>query len=146
MAEIAFLQRFCRAAACRAMFFVCRPCYRGQAYCSDPCRRQARRQQRRQANRRYQQDPGVRKDHRDRERERRELLRGSRVSDHTSAAACASGTIAPPMTGTGCGPPSAEEPHDRPLVPAVWRGRLGRIVCIICGRLGKFVSAFTRRE
>jgi hypothetical protein len=57
------------------MFFVCRPCYRGQAYCSEACRQQRREQQRREANRRYREDPEVLQDHRNSERERRQRLR-----------------------------------------------------------------------
>jgi hypothetical protein len=38
---------------CGARFHLCRRCFRGQRYCSDPCRRQARRRQCRAAQERY---------------------------------------------------------------------------------------------
>jgi hypothetical protein len=53
--ETSFRQCFCRAPDCRALFFICSYCDRGQVYCSDSCRQPARLEQRRQANRRYQQ-------------------------------------------------------------------------------------------
>jgi hypothetical protein len=35
--------RFCRAADCGALFFICKHCDRGQLYCSDRCRSEERR-------------------------------------------------------------------------------------------------------
>ena len=35
-AEVAFRMRFCRGTNCGRVFFICGPCYRGQAYCSIP--------------------------------------------------------------------------------------------------------------
>ena len=142
--EVAFRQLFCRSADCGEMFFICRPCYRGQAYCSDKCRRMNRRQQRQQANRRYQQDREVRRDHRDYQREYRKRLRESRVTDQSSIIECGWGSISEPLVKTEPESPAAEEPHDTPK--SRWRERFGRIVCIICGRVGKFVAAFVRRE
>lgn len=46
--------RFCHAAHCGARFFVCKPCDRGQRYCSESCRDEARRKQRREASSRNQ--------------------------------------------------------------------------------------------
>lgn len=46
--------RICRGPGCRAMFFVCRRCYRGQRYFSEGCRAAARRRQQRAASGRYQ--------------------------------------------------------------------------------------------
>jgi hypothetical protein len=46
--------RFCHISGCRAMFFVCKSCDRGQRYCSPQCRQLGRLQQRREANSRYQ--------------------------------------------------------------------------------------------
>lgn len=142
--EVAFRQRFCRSVDCGEMFYVCRPCYRGQAYCSDECRRETRRQQRQKANRRYQQDPEVRQDHRDRQREHRKRLRESRVTDQSSTIECGWGSISEPLAETKSESPSAEGLHD-PSKPT-WSERLGRIICIICGRVGKFITAFIRRE
>ena len=142
--EVAFRQLFCRWVECGEMFFICRPCYRGQAYCSDECRRKTRRQQRQKANRRYQQDPEVRRDHRDRQREHRKRLLESRVTDQSSTIECGWGSISGPLAKSEPESPPAEEPHDLPK--PTWRERFGRIICIICGRVGKFVAAFVHRE
>src|SRR5437016_14539153 len=72
--EVGFRQLFSRSVDCVKMFFICRPCYRGQAYCSDPCRRKTRLLQQRKANRRYQADPEVREDHRNSQREYRKMV------------------------------------------------------------------------
>jgi hypothetical protein len=126
------------------MFFICRPCYRGQAYCSEECRQQCRQQQRQKANRRYQQDPEVRRDHRDRMREYRKQLRAIRVTDQSSVIDCGSGSICGPLVKVVPETPGAEKLHDQPK--AIWRERFSRIICIICGRVGRFVAALIRRE
>ena len=142
--EVSFRQLFCRGVGCGLMFFICRPCYRGQAYCSEQCRRANRQQQRRQANRRYQGDPEVRRDHCERQREYRKQLREGRVTDQSSIIECGSGSIGGPLLETEPESLSVEEPHDQPK-PA-WRERLGQIACIICGRVGQWVAARIRRE
>jgi hypothetical protein len=142
--EVSFRQLFCRAADCGVMFFICRPCYRGQAYCSEECRQQCRQQQRQKANRRYQQDPEVRQDHRDRMREYRKQLRAIRVTDQSSIIDCGSGSICGPLVKVVSETPPAEKLHDQPK--AIWRERFSRIICIICGRVGRFVAALIRRE
>ncbi len=142
--EVSFRQLFCRAAGCGVMFFICRPCYRGQAYCSDECRQRVRQQQRQKANRRYQQDPEVRRDHRDRMREYRKQVRENRVTDQSSINDCGSGSISGPLVKTASKAPAAENLHDQPK--ARWGERLIRIICIICGRMGKLIAARMRRE
>ena len=143
---ISFHQLFCRAGGCGAMFFICRSCYRGHGYCSDPCRRETRRIQRREANRRYEQDPEVRKDHRNRQREWRERQCGGRVTDPSSNCGCDWSSMSAPPTETGnIHTPPAERIAPNPTKPA-WGGRFRWIVCAICGRVGRFIAAFTRRE
>ena len=158
--EVTFRQLFCRAVNCGVMFFICRPCYRRQAYCSDPCRRQTRLGQQREANRRYQADPDVRRDHRNHQREYRKLLRESRATDPSSIMECGWDSIPEPLVKNEPeSPPPPEEPHDPhdpqsspppkelhdPPKPT-WRERFSHIVCIICGRVGKFLDAFVPRE
>lgn len=126
------------------MFFVCQPCYRGQAYCSDDCRQKMRRQQRRKANRRYEQDPEIRQDHCARQRDYRERQRLRRVTDQSSIIECGSGSIGGPLVKTASESPTVEEQHEPSK--STWRERLGRVVCIICGRVGRFIGAFVRRE
>lgn len=101
-------------------------------------------EQRRKANRRYRQDSEVRQDQCERMREYRRRVRESRVIDQSSIIECGSGSIAEPLVETASETPAAEEAHDRPK-PS-WRERLSRVVCILCGRVGRFVAALIRRE
>lgn len=126
------------------MFFICGPCYRGQAYCSEECRRKTRQQQRQKANRRYEQDPEVQRDHRNRQREHRKRLLERRVTDQSSTIECGWVSISEPLAKNEPESPPEEEPHDPPK--PTWRERFSRIVCSICGRVGKFIDAFVHRE
>jgi hypothetical protein len=80
-----FRQRVCRFTPCRAVFYLCPHCDRGQQYCTPRCREKSRRRQRREANRRYEQSlgPEGRLDHRQRQREYRQRLK-ARVTDQSS--------------------------------------------------------------
>jgi len=125
------------------MFFICRPCYRGQAYCSETCRQKNRRIQRRKANQRYECDEGVRLDHRNRQRDYRQRLRECRVTDQSSAAADGSCRMRPPQRACDSEARAVEELHEEPK--NVWN-RIAGIVCRYCGRVGKFIAARIRRE
>ena len=132
--EVVFRQLFCRGSGCGVMFYICKSCYRGQAYCGDGCRGRMRREQKRRARRRHQQSREGRLDHRDRQRAYRERCRLGRVTDHTSAGSGRSGNIGATWTERVMSTPLSEGFGDRP--------RLGghqtaiRIVCIVCGRVG----------
>jgi len=82
--EVVLRQRVCLASNCQATFFLCSRCDRGQRYCSPACRQQARLHQRRCANRRHQQSPEGRLDHRDRQRDYRRRQAAARVTDQGS--------------------------------------------------------------
>jgi hypothetical protein len=125
-----FYQRHCHAQGCRALFFICRSCYRGQRYCTQACRELTRREQRRAANRRHQQSPEGRLDHRDHQRAYRQRLLLRRVTDQGSAGEFASGTIS----------------RSDPIEPKTGRPVPRRVCCIVCGRRGRFVEIFQRRE
>jgi hypothetical protein len=56
---------------CHQRFFVCRPCWRGQAYCSPDCRQDGTQARRREAGRRYQASEEGRQHHRKRQSRRR---------------------------------------------------------------------------
>jgi len=142
--EVPFRQLFCRADDCGAMFLICRPCYRGHAYCSEGCRRQTRQRQRLESNRRYEQDREVLQDHRDRQRAWRERQRGQSVTDHSSATGDDCGTMRAPLVERPKIPPAEKNAQDSPKL--AWGECFRRIVCIICGRVGRFITAFTRRE
>ena len=137
----AFRQRLCHFPPCGAVFYLCPHCDRGQRYCSPRCREKSRRLQRRQANRRHQQSPEGRLDHRDRQREYRERQR-ARVTDQSSlqASPCVNLTAPPTAESLASGP----EPD--PL-PSFGRGtRSGSVVCQICGRRGRWVNPFPEVE
>ena len=119
------------------MFYLCRYCDRGQRYCSTRCREKALRLQRRDANRRHQQSPEGRADHRDRQREYRLRLK-IRVTDKSSLrlSPCAN-LIAP----SACEPVEIDlTPDHQPAAPAEV---VGWVVCRICGRRGRWIDPFT---
>jgi len=122
--QIPFRQRLCRGPACGSVFYVCRPCDRGQRYCSERCREQARREQRREANLRHQRSEEGRLDHRDRQREYRRRLAAQRVTDQGSGEEeCASILpllLLPPVEAVG-----------------------GGVMCCVCGRRGTLIDPFT---
>lgn len=140
-----FRQRFCRA--CRALFFICSYCDRGQVYCSETCRQPARRAQLRQANRRHQQTPQARLAHSRRQhayRLRRARAgqqcqraftaeRANKVTDHSSQAPL---RVAP-----------SRRRHSLYLLITEWTSwraafwaQRGLLVCRFCGRRGQFLK------
>ncbi len=132
-----FRQRVCHFASCGAVFYLCRHCDRGQRYCSPRCRQKSRRQQRRQANRRHQQSPEGRLDHRDRQRAYLQR-RQARVTDQPSLRffPCAS-------MGVPLGPkPLETTPAPEFLNFGAAECPAGWVVCQICGRLGRWVNPF----
>lgn len=141
--EVVLRLRVCHGRNCGAMFFLCSHCDRGQRYCSLNCREQARLHQRRCANRRHQQSPEGRLDHRDRQREYRQRRAPTRVTDQgsllnisSSLSGCgqidATPVGVPPRFGNALLP---RWPEER---PGVWR------CCRVCGRTGHFVDPFPR--
>ncbi len=119
--QVVLRQRQCRGESCGAVFYLCRPCDRGQRYCSERCREKSRREQRRAANRRHQRSDEGRLDHRDRQREYRlRLVR--RVTDHGSGGEVSSSTL-------------------RSLTE--WPFESGaEVFCRLCGRRGTLVDPF----
>jgi len=140
--ELVLRQRFCFARQCRALFFLCSHCDRGQRYCSATCRDQARRQQRRCANQRHQQSPEGRLDHRDRQRQYRQR-RQTRVTDQGSLSITCSAS-------SQCGPvaaPRMEVPDtaSADLLPRWSDTRTCvRLCCRVCGRTGRYIDPFPR--
>jgi hypothetical protein len=65
---------------CRTSFLLCRRCYRGQRFCSDPCRTAADRENRRRARRKYRESREGKEQHRD-EEVRRRARKGGGVGD-----------------------------------------------------------------
>ena len=139
--EVVLRQRFCFASECRALFFLCSHCDRGQRYCSLACRQQARLRQRRLANRRHQQSPEGRLDHRDRQRDYRQRRCRARVTDQGSLLITGSASSlcgAAPATSSDEATPAEAAgfpcwPENRPGV---------RLCCRVCGRGGRFIDPF----
>ena len=129
--QVLFYQLRCHARRCSALFYICRPCYRGQRYCDPACRRITRQEQCRAANRFHQQSVDGRRDHADHQRAYRQRRLVRKVMDQGSAALPASGSIARP---------DPIEPSRRDVV-----GRR-RICCAVCGRHGTFIDMSKRRE
>ena len=111
------------------MFFLCSRCDRGQRYCGPACRRQARLRQHREANRRYQQSPEGRLDHRDRQQQYRERRCRARVTDQGSIS-----IISPASLPRGQGAVMNAQP------PA----RYGAPQCRICGCALRFINPYPR--
>lgn len=63
------LEVYCRW--CSTLFYMCQGCWRGQAYCSEDCRRLGRRRVHRKAQNRYRQTTKGKKAHRQAENRRR---------------------------------------------------------------------------
>jgi hypothetical protein len=138
--EVVLRQRFCHAGECRAVFFLCSYCDRGQRYCSLACRRQARLRQHRSANRRYQQSPEGRLDHRDRQQQYRQRRCRARVTDQGSLLSVGSASSpygAVEAASVDAGKPAAAVvspwPENRPGI---------RLCCRVCGRVGRFIDQF----
>lgn len=87
LANVLGIDVTCRA--CGEVFFVCRACWRGQAYCSSLCRERGRRASVRAAGRRYQQSEEGRVHH----RERQDRYRGAQTQS-VSARVTHQGTAA----------------------------------------------------
>ena len=138
--EVVLRQRACSGDGCHAVFWICVHCDRGQRYCSPECRAAARRQQRRCANRRHQQSPEGRQDHRDREREYRRRQCQARVTDQSSPSIL---SPAPLRCGTA---PATSLPESVGSDTPDWRPNpsLPGMRCVICGRTGYWVDPFPR--
>lgn len=119
------------------MFYLCPHCDRGQRYCSLRCRQKSRRRQRREANRRHQQSPEGRLDHRDRQRTYRQRWR-ARVTDQSSLRS---------PSGANLIAPQAPRPVEAAPAPEIFPSpdaelEAGWVVCQICGRRGRWINPF----
>ena len=136
-------QRTCRAEGCGALFFICRSCDRGQSYCSQPCRRLQRRQQCRAANRRHQQSPEGRADHRDRQREYRQRQQQARVTDQRRQPYSSSFRLWEPLAAYSKPRSFVRRRQENRPAGTFLGSRPGfRPTCIRCGRAGRFVDPF----
>lgn len=127
--------RLCRW--CGDIFYICRCCDRGHAYCDDDCRKHGYDRTRKAARDELAQSDEGKAANRDRQRKHREAQR-ERVTDQTSRPGVPSGNVAttaakvPPAAG----PPREEMAHET----AGKRYRLSRSVrCVVCGRESRWV-------
>lgn len=126
--EVTLRRRICRRTECRAEFWICSRCDRGQCYCSPACRRHAWLDQHRRANRRYRNSPEARYDHRQRQRAYRRRRSQNTMPDHTSIS-----PVLPPLSD--CGPGALPVVTLDRALPQ----RLPVLCCRICGRTGRVV-------
>lgn len=138
--EVVLRQRICRGNECHAVFWICEHCDRGQRYCSPDCRIAARLDQRRRANRRYQQSPEGRQDHRDRQQQYRRRQCQTRVTDQSSAS-----ILSPALLPCGSTERAPQAESTQANI-AGWLPRPStlRPRCVICGRRGYWVDPFPR--
>jgi len=136
--QTAFRQQVCCFPLCRTVFYLCRHCDRGQRYCSSRCRQKSRRQQRREANRRHQQSPEGRLDHRDRQRAYRGRCRQARVTDQASLGSLTCARMVLPQAL----PPVEAAPAPEIPPPLGSERNSGWVVCQLCGRRGRFLNPF----
>ena len=115
---------------CGAVFFICRCCDRGHAYCGEECRSRGRVRSRREARARHQRSPEGRADHRAAMRELRARRRGG-VTDQGSRPEAPERIVASEETADGN---QGESLHLR----AAQR-------CIVCGRASRFVRWWPSR-
>jgi hypothetical protein len=131
-----FREQRCRA--CKAVFYVCRRCDRGQAYCGEVCRRAGRCAVVRAAKQRYRQHALVREDERERLRDRRARVRdqGSKeVAPEASVPAAALSTSMDDVERGGGEPDASNDGLVDGLRPAAG----GEVPCARCGRCARFV-------
>jgi len=139
--EVVLRLRVCLRGECRATFFLCPHCDRGQRYCSLHCRDQIRLDQRRSANRRHQQSPEGRLDHRDRQRAYRCRRALERVTDQGSL------LILSPSSSE-CERMDAISAGALPKADSTWLPRCPEkrsgvwLCCRVCGRTGRFIDPF----
>ncbi len=105
---------------CGRTFYICRSCWRGQAYCRKSCRKKSQREAHRLAQQRYRRTEKGREAHRQAERRRRMQSSEKTVDDASSTPA----------------PRRDRLPHTHPFIVDC---------CHFCGKKGVVVEHFPRR-
>ena len=130
-------QRFCRAAGCRELIFVCPGCDRGQVYCSEDCRRVCRAEQQRAASRRYQKTPAGMLAHRIRQQTYRRRQAGASPEAESTS-----------VTHQGHEDATKTKSRATPLTRETlkrWReslGQFGQLICHFCSFKTAWVNPF----
>jgi hypothetical protein len=123
-----------RCGWCHLIFYLCRSCWRGHRYCSDPCRLAAKRKQRCEAQRRYRQTAKGKKTHCEDENRRRHGLSKKKVKKNMKNMDDASSTRLPAWC--------------KWLLLAIGKRILPvqtKTCCHFCGSCGQIVDEFPRR-
>ena len=115
------LLRMVRCRCCGRIFHVCRPCWRGQVYCGERCRKTRQRRLHRTAQRKYRHTDKGRKTHRLYEQNRRKKKKKKKTMGDDSAT--------PPKS---CDMELKKRSGNRPR-------------CLFCGSIGVVVDQFPRR-
>jgi hypothetical protein len=120
---------------CGASFCICQRCWRGQAYCSEACRRLGRGRFHREAQRRYRQTPKGKKAHRQGENRRRHgwSQQNERKMEDLSSRGV-------PLRVIGF----LVYAHFLMVYARAWLDRSRR--CHFCGCMGRIVERFPRRQ
>ncbi len=105
---------------CFIIFFLCRRCFRGHAYCSDQCRGISKRDAHRIAQSKYRTSEKGRKVNKEAERRRRMNKRQKSVADRGSIRQSKVAIMSP-------------------------FSLMGKIACLFCGASGTVVARFPRR-
>jgi hypothetical protein len=133
-----FREQRCRA--CKVVFYVCRRCDRGQAYCGEVCRRSGRCAVVRAAKRRYRQHALVREDERERLREHRARVRDQGSKEVAPEASVPAAALSTPMDGGDRGGGEHDASNDGP-VDRLRPAASGEVPCARCGRRARFVRS-----
>jgi hypothetical protein len=128
--------REARCRICRTLFYVCRRCDRGQAYCGVSCRRAGRRAVLRIAKQKYRTHELVRADERDRMRAYRARVRDQGSQEVVFSASLPAAATSAPMVGAVDGRGDIDASKHEP-VDAL--RATGEIPCAVCGRRARFV-------
>lgn len=120
---------------CGEWFGVCRPCDRGQRYCSEECRSEARDGQLSAARLRHQASPEGRADHRDHQAAYRVRQKAAGVMDQSSTGVTASPSLCAEAPERSEAPEQEDPKGEQMFVPRAIEGR-----CRFCGRAGVFLE------
>lgn len=125
---------------CKTIFYLCRSCWRGQAYCCDECRILGKFESCRRANKKYRKTSKGKKVRREAEKRRRKRLASKikknkkTVGDRGSSVLSRGGKI------PSCRNKSALSSNEHRA-----EGYNHREKCYFCGSFGEIVSDFPRR-
>jgi hypothetical protein len=129
--------REARCRHCRVVFYVCRRCDRGQAYCGEDCQRAGRRAVVDAAKRRYRRDALVLADERERLRAYRARVRDQGSQEVVFSASVPAAATSEPIVGVDRG--GGESDASKDVLVDELCSTSGEVPCAVCGRRSRFV-------